>query len=150
MPPLRGTPFAVGGTESYLGVPIPAGDRSIGVFAIGSSEAYAFDEADARFLSTMASSLGVALENAQPRPRATPQRGGVPPPGRGAAAGDLRWIVRMTTSTSLYVEPQDEEIFGYPARSACMDEGFFASVIHPDDRAQVAAEVGESLTASQD
>ncbi|MEO6349070.1 MAG: GAF domain-containing protein, partial [Candidatus Limnocylindrales bacterium] len=30
----RGTPFKIGETESYLGVPIQAGDRAIGVFAL--------------------------------------------------------------------------------------------------------------------
>ena len=61
----RGTPFAVGGTEAYLGVPIPAGDHAIGVFAIGSKDKNAFDEGHVRFLSTLASSMGVALENAR-------------------------------------------------------------------------------------
>jgi GAF domain-containing protein/CheY-like chemotaxis protein len=61
----RGYPFAIGGTESYLGVPIPAGDRSIGVFAVGTRELNAYSEADERLLSTLASSMGVALENAR-------------------------------------------------------------------------------------
>ena len=61
----RGFPFAVGNTESYLGVPIPAGDRAIGVFAVGTRERDAYSEADERVMSTLAASMGVALENAR-------------------------------------------------------------------------------------
>jgi signal transduction histidine kinase/DNA-binding response OmpR family regulator len=51
--------------ESFLGVPIPAGDDVIGVIDLESTERHAFDEDDARLLSTLASSMGVALENAR-------------------------------------------------------------------------------------
>ena len=54
-----------GATESWLGVPILAGDRPIGVIALESFEQDAFTEADERLLSTVASSMGVALENAR-------------------------------------------------------------------------------------
>jgi signal transduction histidine kinase len=61
----RGTPFKIGGTESYLGAPIPAGDRAIGVFALGTHEENAYSDADERLVTTMASAMGVALENAR-------------------------------------------------------------------------------------
>ncbi len=61
----RGTPFKIGGTESYLGVPIPAGDHAIGVFALGTREQNAYSDADERLVSTMASAMGVALDNAR-------------------------------------------------------------------------------------
>ena len=51
--------------ESWLGVPIIAGERVIGVVNIDRSEPYAFSEADERLLATLASSMGVALENAR-------------------------------------------------------------------------------------
>ena len=52
-------------TESWLGVPILAGDRAIGVIGLESEHANVFTEADERLLSTLASSMGVALENAR-------------------------------------------------------------------------------------
>jgi GAF domain-containing protein len=52
-------------TESWLGVPIPAGDRVLGVIALESGEPNAFGEADERLLATLATSMGVALENAR-------------------------------------------------------------------------------------
>ena len=57
----------VGGTEtqSWLGVPIMAGERVIGVVGLENIEAHAFGEADERLLGTIASSMGVALENAR-------------------------------------------------------------------------------------
>jgi GAF domain-containing protein/CheY-like chemotaxis protein/ligand-binding sensor domain-containing protein len=51
---------------SYLGVPIPVGDEIIGVLSIQSTEQEnRFDENDQRLLSTIGSSVGVALKNAQ-------------------------------------------------------------------------------------
>jgi len=51
---------------SYLGVPIPVGDEIIGVLSVQSIEQEnKFNESDLRLLSTIASSVGVALRNAQ-------------------------------------------------------------------------------------
>jgi GAF domain-containing protein len=51
---------------SYLGVPIPVGDEIIGVLSVQSTEQEnKFNENDLRLLSTIASSVGVALRNAQ-------------------------------------------------------------------------------------
>ncbi len=53
-------------SKSYLGVPILAGDEAIGVISVQNTErADAFDEADVRLLSTIAASVGVAIENAR-------------------------------------------------------------------------------------
>jgi GAF domain-containing protein/DNA-binding response OmpR family regulator len=52
-------------TQSWLGVPILAGDRVLGVIALESLQPHAFDEGDVRLLSTLAASMGVALENAR-------------------------------------------------------------------------------------
>ena len=60
-----GAPFKVEGTESYLGVPIPTGHETIGVIAIGTSEQQAYGPDDERFLSTLATNMGVALDNAR-------------------------------------------------------------------------------------
>ncbi len=57
----------VGGTPtlSWLGVPILSGERVIGVVALESLRAHAFSESDERLLTTLASSMGVALDNAR-------------------------------------------------------------------------------------
>ncbi|HEY8946961.1 MAG TPA: GAF domain-containing protein, partial [Polyangiaceae bacterium] len=52
-------------SESYLGVPIPAGDTVLGVMSVSSHDRHAFSEGDERLLSTLAASMGVALENAR-------------------------------------------------------------------------------------
>src|SRR3990172_1863554 len=52
-------------TESWLGVPILAGDRVLRAMALESMKPHAFFEADERLLGTLASSMGVALENAR-------------------------------------------------------------------------------------
>ncbi len=52
-------------SASYLGVPIPVGDENIGVLSVQSTEKEnRFNENDLRLLSTIASSVGVALRNA--------------------------------------------------------------------------------------
>ncbi len=51
--------------SSYLGVPIPVGDQIIGVLSVQSTEhENMYNENDLRVLSTIASSVGVALRNA--------------------------------------------------------------------------------------
>ena len=57
----------VGGsdTESFLGVPILSGDRATGVIALERLEVDAFTESDERLLSTLAASMGVAIDNAR-------------------------------------------------------------------------------------
>jgi len=51
--------------ESYLGVPILASDRVLGVISLERVPAYAFSDSDERLLSTLAATMGVALENAR-------------------------------------------------------------------------------------
>jgi len=52
-------------SASYLGVPIPVGERIIGVLSVQSTEQEnRFNENDLRLLTTIAASVGVALNNA--------------------------------------------------------------------------------------
>ena len=50
-------------TESFLGVPIIVGDDVIGVLDVQSYQQYAYGEADVRLLTTLAASMGVAIQN---------------------------------------------------------------------------------------
>ncbi len=52
-------------SESWLGVPIMAGPEAIGVIVFGEYRPHAYTEGDERVLSTVASSMGVALQNAK-------------------------------------------------------------------------------------
>jgi hypothetical protein len=52
-------------SQSWLGVPIRSADRVIGVFSVEDPRQDLFTEEDVQLLSTLASSLGVALENAR-------------------------------------------------------------------------------------
>jgi signal transduction histidine kinase/DNA-binding response OmpR family regulator/tetratricopeptide (TPR) repeat protein len=51
--------------ESWMGVPILAGERAIGVVAMQDWPPYRYSEGDARLLGTITASMGVALENAR-------------------------------------------------------------------------------------
>jgi signal transduction histidine kinase/CheY-like chemotaxis protein len=51
--------------QSYLGVPIIVGEQVIGVVDVQSFRCNAFDDSHVRLLTTLASSMGVALENAR-------------------------------------------------------------------------------------
>ncbi|HEU5102132.1 MAG TPA: GAF domain-containing protein [Roseiflexaceae bacterium] len=50
-------------TESFLGVPIIVGDEVIGALDVQSYQQYAYGEADVLLLTTLASSMGVAIQN---------------------------------------------------------------------------------------
>ena len=52
-------------TESYIGVPINSGERTLGVISVQSYKKNAFDENDVRLLQTVASNMGVAIANAR-------------------------------------------------------------------------------------
>ena len=52
-------------TQAWLGVPVLAAEQVIGVVTVESFEEGAFKDSDVRLLSTLAASLGVALENAR-------------------------------------------------------------------------------------
>ncbi|NBB77151.1 MAG: GAF domain-containing protein, partial [Bacteroidetes bacterium] len=52
--------------ESYLGVPVIAGSKSIGVISVQSKkQKNRFDENDMRLLTTIAANVGVAMQNAE-------------------------------------------------------------------------------------
>jgi GAF domain-containing protein len=52
--------------ESYLGVPIIAGNKSIGVISVQSKELEnRFSESDQRLLTTIAANVGIAMQNAE-------------------------------------------------------------------------------------
>ncbi|MBL8062028.1 MAG: GAF domain-containing protein [Anaerolineales bacterium] len=51
--------------RSYLGVPIMAGEKVLGVIDVQSFKEYAFQENNVRLLQTLAANMGVALENAR-------------------------------------------------------------------------------------
>jgi GAF domain-containing protein len=50
-------------TESFLGVPIIVGDDVIGALDVQSYQQHAYGEADVRLLTTLAASMGVAIQN---------------------------------------------------------------------------------------
>ena len=52
-------------TQSYLGVPIVLGEKVIGVVSVHTYTKHAYNQNSVRLLSTLASNMGVALENAR-------------------------------------------------------------------------------------
>jgi len=52
-------------TESWLGVPVMVGERAIGAITLQSYARNAYDEGSVRLLSTVASNMGVAIDNAR-------------------------------------------------------------------------------------
>ncbi len=52
-------------SASWLGVPIPAAAEVVGAVVLGHDQPNAYSEADERLVSTIAASMGVALENAR-------------------------------------------------------------------------------------
>ncbi|MEO5987015.1 MAG: response regulator [Candidatus Limnocylindria bacterium] len=151
----RGTPFHVGGTESYLGVPIPTVKRVIGVIAMGSQETHQYSAADEQLLSTFATAMGVALENARlfdETKRLLMEK--------GEAEARYRKLVEElplalyidrpdAMAASIYTSPAIVPMFGYPTEAWEADD-FFRKVLHPEDRVRVMAEHDDAFARGDD
>ncbi len=59
------TPTEEDKTESYMGVPIVAGEKMLGVVSVQSYVQNAYNENDVRLLQTLSSNMGVAIANAR-------------------------------------------------------------------------------------
>ena len=150
-----GAPFKLGGTESYLGVPIPASDRTIGVIAIGTHEPDAYTEDDERLLVTLATNMGVALANA----RLFAELSSALEAQQEAEARYRRLVEELPLSLyidepderarSIYVNPTIVTMFGYPAE-AWMDDEFFDRILHPEDRERVLADHADAFARNAD
>ena len=150
-----GAPFKLEGTESYLGVPIPASDRTIGVIAIGTNEADAYTEDDERLLVTLATNMGVALANA----RLFAELSSALAAQQEAEARYRRLVEELPLSLyidepderarSIYVNPTIVTMFGYPAE-AWMDDDFFDRILHAEDRDRVLAEHADAFARGVD
>jgi PAS domain S-box-containing protein len=61
----HGAIISFGECESYLGVPLLAGKKAIGVLSVQHPERNQYTDTDLRLVSTIATNLGVAIENAR-------------------------------------------------------------------------------------
>ena len=52
-------------TESYMGTPIIVGDKVLGVVSVQSYQQYAYNDDHLRLLQTLASNMGIAIQNAR-------------------------------------------------------------------------------------
>ena len=151
----RGMPFKVSGTESYLGVPIPVGDRTIGVMAMGTDQVDAYGDDEERLLVTLATNMGVAIDNARLFAEL-----GTALEAKGEAEAKYRRLVEEMPlalyidrpdemAASSYVSPMIVPMFGYPAE-AWSGEDFFASILHPEDRDRVLQDHADVFARGDD
>jgi PAS domain S-box-containing protein len=127
-------------SRSYLGVPIVVGDTAIGVISVQSTrEAGRFGEADSGLLATIAANVGVAIQNARlfdAQRAAEQQYRGLVEELPLAVYTDKPDPSGATGGIPVYMSPRVEQMFGYPAER-WLEETFFASIIHPEDRDRV-------------
>ena len=126
--------------------PLLARDAVIGMMAVwrfGSSRP--FTEVDLNFLVGLSQQAAAAIESArlfEARREAEDQY--------RRLVEELPMVVYTdrpdATATSTYISPRVEDLFGYP-RDAWMEESFFASVLHPDDRERILAGMQAELTS---
>ena len=133
--------------KSWLGVPILVGENAIGVISVQSSTHEGrFGEREQALLTTLAASVGAAIQTARLfREREVNEQ-------RSRRLVEELPLAVYTdkpdeTSTSTYMSPIVEEMFGYP-RDEWLKEGFFASVVHPDDRERITGQIGDALGGS--
>ncbi|MDQ2810010.1 MAG: GAF domain-containing protein, partial [Chloroflexota bacterium] len=63
--PAGGNHYGVGVTRTWVGVPLLVGGRPIGLLSVQSTKPHAFNAEQVQFLSTVATSCAVAIQNAQ-------------------------------------------------------------------------------------
>ncbi|MGA9349936.1 MAG: PAS domain S-box protein [Anaerolineae bacterium] len=141
---------------SYLGVPLVARSKVIGVISVQSFQPYALDEGDQRFLTTIADQAAIAIENARlyeaaqeelaERKRAeealrvSEERFALAV--QGANDGIWDWDIQ---NNSLYWSPRMKELLGYAVDELDIDFDTFDSLLHPDDREHTAAAIEAHL-----
>ncbi|MDQ2674402.1 MAG: response regulator [Chloroflexota bacterium] len=151
----QGMPFKVPGTQSYVGVPIPVGNRTIGVMALGTSERGAYGEDEERLLVTVATNMGVAIDNAR-------LFAGLNAALKAQTEAEARYrklVEEMPLAlyidrpderaASIYTSPMIVPMFGYPA-DAWESDDFFPTILHPDDRDQVLQNHAEVFARGDD
>jgi PAS domain S-box-containing protein len=113
---------------SYLGVPILAGSRAIGVISVQSIEEEGrFGEADARLLGTIAANVGVAIQNARLFTEVERQRQYLE---SLVSISPAAVVVMDTDERVTEWNPAAAELFGYSAEEAVgrpVDELVFGS-----------------------
>jgi PAS domain S-box-containing protein len=135
-------------SRSYLGVPIVAGEKAIGVISIQSTrEEGRFGEADARLLSTIAANVGIAIRNARlleaqreaemrfrRLAEELPLVTYIDAPFASAGTSDASFL-----GQNIYTSPQGEAMVGYTTAD-WGDNTLWERILHPDDRERVLAE----------
>lgn len=122
--------------QSYLGVPIMAKDRVLGVVDVQSFRATAFDENNLRLMQTLASNLGVALENARLFDE-TEQR-----------AGELAAISKVSQALVAETELNSMiQLIGSQIREIFNADIVYIALLDPlTDRIHFPYQIGETLT----
>jgi PAS domain S-box-containing protein len=124
---------------SYLGVPILAGGRTIGVLSVQTTVSDSrYGETDARLLATVAAGVAIGIQNTRllESQRASERR------YRELVESIPIAVYRSSVdarNASEYMSERAVAIFGYPVE-AWYDDDFFESILHPDDHDWVLAE----------
>ena len=103
-------------TQSFIGVPIIIGDTVLGAVNVQSYKANAYDEGDVRLLSTLATNMGVAIENGrlfQETQRRAREMAALAEVGRDISATlDLAKVLELIANHALdLLEVSDSAIF---------------------------------------
>jgi PAS domain S-box-containing protein len=134
--------------RSVMHVPLKARGRTLGVLSLGSAESgRTYDEEDVLFAEELARHAALAIENArlfqeidegEKRFRHFVQ-------GLGA----IFWEADARTFQFNFVSKRAEELLGYPA-ARWQEPGFWASIIHAEDRAWAVDARGVATSRLED
>lgn len=111
-------------------VPMPARGRVVGTISLHRDEPFTVD--DLALAKELARRAGLALDNAllhrlvvqgEQRLRTFVD-----------SLGAVLWEARADSLRFTFVNQKAEELLGYPAQDWLRDPGFFAGLVHPDDR----------------
>jgi PAS domain S-box-containing protein len=128
--------------EDWLGVPLRSSGRTLGVIVVQTYEpGLHYTAADVKLLAHVGGYVGLALERTR---LIAAQRDAEIRYRSLIEALPLAVYLDDPDSAFVYMSPQVETMFGYPA-AAWLEHGFFASVVHVDERERVLARISDAL-----
>jgi PAS domain S-box-containing protein len=133
------------GLNSFLGVPIFAEDKIIGVMNILTRAPEILNENDVNIVSAIASQVGLAIRNAQlyeDQNKANSDLLGSEEKFRQVAEniGEVFWLRSADNSKMLYINPAYEMVWGRTVQSLYDNPQTFIDAIYDEDKPAVFAE----------
>ena len=135
------------GARAALLVPLAVNDRPVGVMTLVRTRGEAYTEADLAQARELGDRLAVAVARGRQHRVAEDERRRLSE--LLDAVGAMVWEAEAATLDITYLDHRARGRLGYP-EAQCAQPGFWASLIHPDDRDRAMTALRERIAGGQD